>query len=376
MGGIYIHIPFCKQACTYCNFHFSTSLKLKGDLIKALTKEIDSYNGFFNEEKVETIYLGGGTPSLLEEVELKQILNSVYANFNINPGAEVTLEANPDDITLDKLRVFREHGVNRLSIGIQSFFDDDLEFMNRAHNSNEAYACLEIATKAGIDNVNIDLIYGTPTLTDEKWLDNLDKVISLGIPHLSAYQLTVEPGTALASHIKKGKIPPLPEENAVRQFELLTQWAEQNGFDHYEISNLSLPGKRSRHNTSYWQGKPYLGVGPAAHSYKDHRRSWNIANNAIYIRKIDAGESAVEAAESLSTDDIYNEYIMTGLRRSEGIDLRNVKQFGDRYTTFFKEGIQTHVQNGDAELINNNIFRLTRSGKIFADRIASDCFAV
>ena len=356
MAGIYIHIPFCKQACTYCNFHFSTTLKLKSRLVECIVDEIHMRKDFFSGEDIETLYFGGGTPSLLDRDELASIVGAINSNFNTTPGAEITLEANPDDITTEKLEIFKTHGINRLSIGTQSFFEEDLRFMNRAHSAREAYQCIELAMQAGIHDINIDLIYGTHSLTDEMWLENLKQVVALQVPHLSAYQLTVE--------------------KAVRQFELLMQWAEKSGFEHYEISNFSLPGRRSRHNTSYWSGKPYLGIGPAAHSFIENTRSWNIANNAIYMRKIAAHESPTEQTETLSIDDLYNEYIMTGLRRIEGIDLSTLQQFGEHYIELFENGIMEHLKNGEVELINDEVFKLTRSGKVFADRIASDCFSV
>ena len=247
--------------------------------------------------------------------------------------------------------------------------------MNRAHNSEEAIKCIEIANEAGISDINIDLIYGTPSLTDDMWRSNLARVRTLGIPHLSAYQLTVEPGTALSSHIRKGKTPPLPEAKAVHQFEILMDWAEDVGFEHYEISNLSLPGRRSRHNTSYWQGKPYLGLGPSAHSFKENTRSWNIANNALYIKQVQATGMPSNEEEILTNKDHYNEYVMTGLRLKEGISLNKIIGFGESFVDTFLRGIEEHVESGAVILRDDNYF-LSRSGKIFADRIASDCFLV
>lgn len=375
MSGIYIHIPFCKQACTYCNFHFSTSMKLKSRLVESLIIEIHQRADFFDKETISTVYFGGGTPSLLDADELEMIFDTLHSEFNIAKDAEITLEANPDDISGDKLLILKDSGINRLSIGIQSFFDADLEFMNRAHNSREAFQCLELAAEAGIRDINIDLIYGTPSLTDEMWRANLERVTELRIPHLSAYQLTVEPGTALAAHIRKGKIPPLPEEIAVRQFEILVDWSDRSGFEHYEISNLSVPGRRSKHNTSYWQGKPYLGIGPSAHSFKQNTRSWNIANNAIYIKKIASGESPIMESEQLSIKDQYNEYVMTGLRLTEGVIMELIIAFGKEFAAIFEAGIASHLESGKAQREGNRYY-LTRAGRIFADRIASDCFAV
>ena len=375
MAGIYIHIPFCKQACHYCNFHFSTSLRMRDAFVSAICSEINSYKPAEPSEDIETVYFGGGTPSLLTAEELSKIFDAIHEVYTVRNSAEITLEANPDDISVGKLKTFQRLGVNRLSIGIQSFFDADLEFMNRAHDASEATSCIEMALAAGIDDINIDLIYGTPTLTDEMWKANLLKVSELGLPHLSAYQLTVEPRTALASFIEKGKIPPLPESKAVRQFDMLMDWAEDKGYDHYEISNLSLPGRHSRHNSSYWKGEPYIGFGPSSHSFNAGVRSWNIANNALYIKAINGGESPVLGREQLTDKDKYNEYVMTGLRLSHGVDLDIIIAFGPHYKDTFINGIRDHIANEMVEKIDNK-YRLTRSGKIYADRIASDCFLV
>ena len=328
MAGIYLHIPFCKKACHYCNFHFSTSLQLKNEFIDALLKEIQLQQDFLGGKEVQSIYFGGGTPSLLAENELGAILDLLHQRFNISPSAEITLEANPDDITAEKVSAWRESGINRLSIGIQSFYEEHLLWMNRAHSATQALECISIARQGGIANMTIDLIYGIPCLTDEQWASNVQRAIEFGIPHLSCYALTVEPKTALDALIRKNKLADINPDDQARQFLLLTELLEQAGYEHYEISNFARPGFRSRHNSSYWQGVPYLGLGPSAHSYANGKRQWNIASNIRYIESIRAGEIPFEE-ELLTTTQQYNEYIMTALRTLEGINFAEVtRRFG------------------------------------------------
>ena len=375
MAGIYIHIPFCKQACTYCNFHFSTSLKLRERVLEALLTELESRHSELNNSIVETIYLGGGTPSLLTITEIAEIFEVIYRWYSVDSSPEITLEANPDDLTDDKIEELYSSLINRLSIGTQSFFDKDLQYMNRVHNADEAYRSIAEARNIGFDNITIDLIYGTPTLSNDNWESNLLKVEELGVPHLSAYQLTVEPRTALAAFIQKGTAQPPEDIVAVEQFNLLMAWAAQNEFEHYEISNLCKPGYRSRHNSSYWQGKPYLGIGPAAHSFNGTKRSWNVANNSRYIKMISAHQSAIDGVEELNLSQQYNEYVMTGLRLSEGVSEIGVSRFGVKYLEHFTECIREYVEKQYVEEIQGS-YRLTRDGKPFADRVASDCFYV
>ncbi|MBX3252934.1 MAG: radical SAM family heme chaperone HemW [Chitinophagaceae bacterium] len=373
MAGIYIHIPFCKQACLYCNFHFSTSLKLKNDLITALLKEIEMSSGYESGPAIETIYLGGGTPSLLDENDLGAIFSSLQAKFTISPDAEITLEANPDDISATKLQIWKSAGINRLSIGIQSFFEDDLKWMNRAHSAAEALNCIQLAQDTGFDNLSIDLIYGTPTLPDNNWQWNVEKVIELGVPHISCYALTVEPKTALQQFIRKHKMQDIDAEQQATQFLQLIDWLNNAGYEHYEISNFSLPGKRSRHNTSYWQGKAYLGFGPSAHSYNGiDTRSWNIANNALYIKSIKDNIIPAEK-EILTSTQQLNEYIMTSLRTSEGIDLIKIKNaFGpNAYTKTFETALSF---SADKVIISPEYIALTNQGKLFADGLAAALF--
>ncbi|MEK7227130.1 MAG: radical SAM family heme chaperone HemW, partial [Bacteroidota bacterium] len=296
MAGIYIHIPFCRQACHYCNFHFATSLHYKNELIAGLLKEIDLIpfpspqveKGDVISERMETIYFGGGTPSLLNIEDLILIIEKIKTVFAVTADAEITLEANPDDITEKKLIDWKEAGINRLSIGIQSFFDEDLKWMNRAHTAKQAIDNLKLATTQ-FNNITIDLIYGTPQLTNEKWKQNVDSAISLNIPHLSCYALTVEPKTPLDKMIRQHQTENINPEKQSEQFLLLMQWMEEAGYEHYEISNFAKPGWRSRHNSSYWQGKNYLGIGPSAHSFNGAERQWNISNNNIYIESINRG---------------------------------------------------------------------------------------
>ncbi len=371
MSGIYIHIPFCRQACLYCNFHFSTSLTLRNDLINALLKEI-ALSTVYNDKSIETIYFGGGTPSLLHAESLNTILNALHQKFHIAPDAEITLEANPDDISEQLLASWKSMGINRLSIGVQSFFEEDLKWMNRAHTAEQSVNSIVLAQHAGFENLTIDLIYGSPGLSDEKWQYNIEKAIDFNIPHLSCYALTVEPKTALHSLIAKNKMQDTDPEQQARQFIQLMNRLQEAGYEHYEISNFSLPGKRSRHNTAYWQDKPYYGFGPSAHSFngKD-TRSWNIANNSVYIQSLRQNIIPLQK-EKLTTVQRLNEYIMTSLRTIEGIDLNHVQnRFGAAYAQRLLVASHAHSEK---LMVQNNCLRLTNAGKLFADGIAADLF--
>ncbi|NLU93932.1 radical SAM family heme chaperone HemW [Chitinophaga sp. Ak27] len=373
MSGIYLHIPFCKQACYYCNFHFSTVLSGKEAMVNSLLEEISLQKDYLGQEPVHTIYFGGGTPSLLDAVQLQALLAKLRATFPVAADAEITLEANPDDLTANKLTMLKEIGINRLSIGIQSFHEADLVWMNRAHNSQQAQDCIRLAREIGFENLTIDLIYGGPTLGDEGWEQNVQQAIALGIPHLSCYALTVEPGTALDHFIKKKKMAPTDPDKAARHFEMLMQWLEAAGYEHYEISNFALPGWHSRHNSSYWQGKSYLGLGPSAHSFNGISRQWNIANNALYIKSIAAGKVPFEM-ESLSTSMQFNEYIMTALRTSAGCHLEWVaEKFGADLVNHLITNSQSFIAIGRMERIGDTL-RLTKAGRLFADGIAGDLF--
>jgi len=370
-GGIYIHIPFCKQACHYCDFHFSTSLKKKSELVKALCREMTLRKDEV-EGPLQTIYFGGGTPSLLEEEDLENIFSAIYSTFEVTKDPEITLEANPDDLTEEKLKIFSRSKINRLSIGVQSFFDDDLKLMNRAHNSEEAWGCLELA-KEYFENISIDLIYGIPGMSNTRWEENLNKALALDIPHISSYALTVEPNTALKKFIEKGLVKPVDDAVAQAHFEILQDKMTAAGFENYEFSNFGKPGFFSRNNTAYWTGKSYLGIGPSAHSYDGNRRSWNINNNTLYIKAIDNGELPIER-ETLSLTDKYNEYVMTGLRTIWGVSLTKIKaDFGSKFNDYLLEQAKKHLeehllfQDGDRLVV-------TSKGRFLSDGIASDLF--
>lgn len=371
MAGLYVHIPFCKQACHYCNFHFSTSLRLKTELLQAILKETALQYGYLGKSTVETIYFGGGTPSLLELSEISELLSQFYKFFTISENPEITLEANPDDLTKEKLKGLKALGINRLSIGVQSFHDADLQFMNRGHTGAEAYQSIIQAKEAGFENITIDLIYGTPTMTDEKWGENIQKMLQLGVPHISCYCLTVEPRTALDHFVKSGKFQDVDDRKSARQFAYLMEQLDLKGYEHYEISNFAIPGWYSRHNTSYWQHIPYLGLGPSAHSYDGTTRQWNLSHNAKYIQQVNEGQEWFEK-EVLTEKERYNEQVMTGLRTKWGCTL---KHFSENYRQHFLENIQRFV---DQKLVQQegDTYTLTNAGKIFADKIAMECFDV
>ncbi|MFK7031872.1 radical SAM family heme chaperone HemW [Flavobacterium oreochromis] len=372
MSGIYIHIPFCKQACYYCDFHFSTSMKKKDEMVQALAKEINMRKNEFKDEIVETIYFGGGTPSILQISDLKFLIDEIYKNYNIINNPEITVEANPDDLDENTIIELVNNQVNRLSIGIQSFREADLQLMNRAHNANEAKKCLELANHY-FDNISVDLIYGIPGLTNEIWLQNIQDLLDLNIPHISSYALTIEPKTALDKFIQVGKIPSPDEGIAHEQFLLLVDTLEKNDFIHYELSNFGKKDYFSKNNSAYWLGKKYIGIGPSAHSYNGINRSWNIANNPLYIKSIQENKLPNEI-ETLTTTDRYNEYIMTGLRTIWGVSLERIeKEFGSNYLDYLLRNAESFINNKQLE-INNNILKTTRKGKFFCDGIASDLF--
>jgi oxygen-independent coproporphyrinogen-3 oxidase len=372
MSGIYIHIPFCKQACHYCDFHFSTSLKKKDEMILALAKEIALRKNESDGESIETIYFGGGTPSILSTEDLRLLIDEVYKNYNVVENPEITVEANPDDLTEDRIIELSNNQVNRLSIGIQSFFEDDLKMMNRAHNSNEASKCLEIATKY-FDNISLDLIYGIPGMSSEKWKQNIEKALSYNIPHISSYALTVEPKTALETFIKKGIIKAPNDEVAQEHFHILVETLQEKGFIHYELSNFGKENYFSKNNSSYWLGKKYIGIGPSAHSYNGISRSWNIANNTLYIKSIQDNKLPL-TSEKLTKEDSYNEYIMTGLRTIWGVSLERIEsEFGQEFLNYLTKQSQRFINDGLLE-IENNILKTTKKGKFLCDGIASDLF--
>lgn len=375
MAGIYIHIPFCKQACHYCDFHFSTSLQLKEPLLKALVKEIQLRKDELHGEVIETIYFGGGTPSLLLTDELKKIIDVLDQTYTVLKDAEITLEANPDDLTKTKIKELKETFINRFSIGVQSFHNDDLLYMNRAHNAAEAESAIKGSQDAGFENITIDLIYGTPTLPDEGWTDNLRKTISFGVPHISCYALTVEEKTPLASLIKRKRVTPVDDSRVSKHFSIMVETLHLGGFDQYEISNFAQPGFRSRHNSAYWSGKSYLGFGPGAHSFNgfDQRR-WNVANNPKYIQKVESLEDYFEL-EVLSLNNRFNEYVMTRIRLVDGISLNEVQNtFGADYVTHLLAITENWEKKWYAR--SGNSVQLTTAGKIISDLLASDLFMI
>jgi oxygen-independent coproporphyrinogen-3 oxidase len=372
MAGIYVHIPFCKQACNYCNFHFAVSLRYKDDLLNAMIREIEREKAYLENEKINTVYFGGGTPSLLSIDECQELLGQIRNNFEVDSQAEITLEANPDDISLDKLNGWMDLGINRLSIGVQSFFEEDLKWMNRAHSSQQATSQLELARKS-FDNITIDLIYGSPLLTDARWKENVDIATGLDIPHLSCYALTVEEKTPLHKMIANNKSMNVDQDKQARQFLLLMQWLKEKGYEHYEVSNFAKPGLRSRHNSSYWRGEKYLGLGPSAHSYNGIERRWNISNNQVYVKGINAGLAERET-EQLTSYQKLNEYLMISLRTMEGMDLDHIEKNWGRPEKSRVDNLSEKFTKRALLIRDTTKIRLTEQGMLMADGIASDLF--
>lgn len=376
MAGIYIHIPFCKQACHYCDFHFSTSLDNRSAFLEALKKEMSLQKDYLAGEKISTVYIGGGTPSLLFQQELLDIFNSLYELFDILPDAEITLEANPDDLTEEKIKQLKGTPINRLSIGIQSFYDEDLKMMNRAHNATEALDAVRMAQENGFENISIDLIYGTPSLTDHQWRNNLQIAFAMNVKHISAYCLTVEPGTALAHQVKTGKVKNIDEQHSSEQFEIMLEAMHRNDFIQYEISNFCKEAAFSKHNSSYWLKEKYLGLGPSAHSYDGISRQWNVSNNAIYIKLLGTKSPVWYEKEELTDGQRYNEYVMTSLRTIWGTDLTYIANgFGKAVFEYCLTQVEKYIRSGDVSNEENKLF-LTDKGKLIADRIASDLFVI
>lgn len=372
MSGIYIHIPFCKQACHYCDFHFSTSMKKKDEMVLAIAKELRLRKNESQNEIIETIYFGGGTPSVLTTEEINFLIAEVYTNYAVAENPEITLEANPDDLSSERIIELSKSKISRLSIGIQSFFEEDLQLMNRAHNSAEAKKCLEEATKY-FDNISLDLIYGIPGMSNEKWKQNIETALSFGIPHISSYALTVEPKTALNKLIQTGKIAKPNDEVAQEHFAILVEMLEVNDFIHYELSNFGKESYFSKNNSAYWLGKKYIGIGPSAHSYDGISRSWNVSNNSIYLKSIQENKLPNEI-EILSITDRYNEYVMTGLRTIWGVSLERIEtEFGSEYLDYLNKQLQKFLAD-DLVFIEKGVFKPTKKGKFLTDGIASDLF--
>lgn len=372
MAGIYLHVPFCKVKCHYCDFHFSVQLQNRGKLIAAMNQELLVRRSFLKNEQVKTIYFGGGTPSVLELEWIEGLLNTMRNTYQIEDTAEITLECNPDDLTAEKLKGYRDIGINRLSIGIQSFDDKVLEFMNRAHSAQQASNAVKMAQDAGFDNLTIDLIYGVPNSTLQSWEKELIFMEKLGVPHLSAYCLTIEENTVFGNWQKKGKIEPFGDEDSLKQFQLLIDFATQVGMEQYEISNFAKKGFISQHNSSYWLGENYLGIGPSAHSFKGNERGWNIANNVLYQKSIELGELQYES-ETLTTQDRFNEYILTRLRTKWGLNLNDLEGISSSMTEEMMPQINSFIEQGLLHS-SNQILTLTPTGRFMADGISSDLF--
>lgn len=373
MSGIYIHIPFCRQKCNYCNFYSLASTRYMAEITEALLDELKLRKNYLEGQNIETIYFGGGTPSLIKSEDIGRIINTIHTHFNIDSNVEITLEANPDDLTPEKLSQLKTSGINRLSIGIQTFRQEDLDFLSRTHTSEQVSQCISNANQAGFQNISIDLIYGIPTLTDEGWIENLEKAFSMGVPHISAYSLTVEEKTPLEVLIRKGKMKPVDENLSLSHYQILTRMMQQHVYEHYEISNFCKPGAWSRHNTAYWQGKHYLGVGPSAHSYNGFSREWNVSNLNKYIQSVASGKVDSEL-EILSEVTQLNEYIMTSLRTSWGCDLVQVKnKFGSAKANNLLNNALSFIEEKKMIYQEGKLI-LTPEGRLFADGISAMLF--
>lgn len=375
LAGIYIHIPYCKKACSYCNFHFKTSQKDKSEMLECINLELEIRKGYLNNKSIETIYFGGGTPSILNRIEINRILKTILNNYKIKESVEITLECNPDDLDEQKLINLKEAGINRLSIGIQSFTEHDLTLMNRSHTKKQSENCLKLAKKIGFENISVDLIYGLPNQSLSDWEKNLQKLFAFNIPHFSAYALTIEDKTALKYLVEKKKIN-LPEEQVLlEQFNALMQLATEKKYIHYEISNFAKEDGISKHNSAYWKRKYYLGIGPSAHSYNGTTRSWNLSSNKKYIQNLLEEKTCVQQ-EKLSTKEQYNEYVFTSIRTIWGVNTTTIKtQFGIKCQAYFLKEVQKWEQQERIKR-SKEIYTLTSSGKFIADSIAADLFMI
>ena len=372
MSGLYIHIPFCRQACHYCDFHFSTNLDYKAAMVDAICKEIILTSDYLNGESLESIYFGGGTPSLLSNHELETIFETIHKNYTVNSNAEVTFESNPDDLMPSFIKDLLRNGINRLSIGIQSFNDDTLKFLHRVHDSNQSLRCIKEVQEAGFNNISIDLIYGIPAKNHGLWENDLDIAVGLDVTHISSYCLTIEPKTVFGKWLRKGTLQPIEEEFSAKQFEMLVEHLEKHNFQQYEISNFCKNGYMALHNSNYWLGKNYLGIGPGAHSYNGGSRQFNISNNISYIKTINDGKVPYEV-EKLTEEMKINEYIMTSIRTAWGCNLSYLEQFPSFNAITFEHKILHQIPEG---LIykENQHFKLTLQGKLLADEITHKLF--
>jgi oxygen-independent coproporphyrinogen III oxidase len=375
MAGIYVHIPFCKQACHYCDFHFSTNQSYRHALVNALIKETVIQKDYLRQQSIDTLYFGGGTPSILSHEELTSLFQALHQNFPINPTCEVTVEANPDDLTKEKIATLKELGVNRLSIGIQTFQDELLHFLNRAHQAATASSCVKLARSAGFNNISIDLIYAIPGQTELMWQQDIDQALALNPEHISCYSLTIEPKTVFGKWSVTGKLKPIDDDISAHYLEILVNRLASAGYEHYEVSNFSKPGWESRHNSSYWKQMPYLGIGPSAHSYNGLSRQYNVANNHLYLKSLEKGEVPFER-EVLKREDLINEYILTRLRTHWGCDTAYLKKQYNYDLLVDRHPYVSRLVHSSLAFINDSTLHLTPKGKLLADKIASDLFVV
>lgn len=373
MAGIYLHIPFCKQACHYCDFHFSTNLAIRSEMVHAMAGEISMRRDYLQDERVETVYFGGGTPSLLRTDELELLLQTVFKTHDVSPDPEITIEANPDDLSPQKLRDLRSLGINRLSIGVQSFDDPVLKFLNRAHSAETATHCVELSRDAGFTNISIDLIYAIPGLSAQAWKTNIARALQLQAPHISAYSLTIEEKTVFGNWLSKGKLKPVSESYSAQQLEDLMDALSTAGYRQYEISNFAKPGWEARHNSSYWRGASYLGIGPSAHSYNQTSRQHNVANNHLYVRSL--SEKIIPAEkEVLRKADRINEYILTALRTDKGCSLSLLSREFEYDLLGLHSAYLGELEKHKLIAVHDDHLMLTKSGRLLADQIASDLF--
>lgn len=373
MASVYVHIPFCHSKCYYCGFHSVASLKAKQDVVHCIVKELEIRKNYLKEEPLDSIYFGGGTPSVLDIQEVARIIIKIREHYRINEDAEISFEVNPEDVSIDYFKDLRKLGINRISIGVQSLDDGILSFLNRKHSVEEAISCINNSVEAGIDNISIDLIYGIPGLSDDMWKESLERIKCLPVKHLSAYCLSIDENTVFEYKMRKGEFIPMSDEDCEAQYNILLDWAKNNGFQHYEISNFCKSNYYSRHNSAYWMQKPYLGVGPSAHSYNGHSRQWNTSNNANYITSVNKGVIPFQK-EDLNLKDRFNEYILTSLRTVWGINKKVVtRMFGVKYLQHVVEKSEKYLDSGHLQ-IDKNCIKLTEKGMFISNDIISEIF--